>query len=102
MVFQRLEGENLTKVKEEHLKMIARDEDIYKQAVFDIINENPDLTSHPDREWVVKEINARTKEKFDNYVETTFQAHKKVSKLIIFFFISIGYYCNIILGSSRL
>ncbi|KAI6222860.1 hypothetical protein M3Y99_01490500 [Aphelenchoides fujianensis] len=78
LIFQRLEGRHLIESKAEHVRKIEEDQAAYRDTVWRMIQQNPELIYHPDHEAVVRQIVQETKPEFDTLVQTTFTAHRSV------------------------
>uniref|UniRef100_A0A1I8BEM6 Ion_trans_2 domain-containing protein n=1 Tax=Meloidogyne hapla TaxID=6305 RepID=A0A1I8BEM6_MELHA len=81
-VFRLLEGENLKETKVRHLKLIDQNSILYADALWNLVNENPQRYLNYDRELtekeVIKEVLEGTREHFERYVDTVYSAHRSV------------------------
>jgi hypothetical protein len=66
--------------KAKYAKLIEADSDKYADAVWTLIQANPEryLGGELDGNEVINEIKERTKQQFDEYVDTVYSAHRSV------------------------
>lgn len=79
MMFSWLEGGNLVETKARHLQLIDEHSSVYAHAVWHVIQSNPHryLSGEElDGAEVVAEIRERTKQEYDAYVDTVYNAHR--------------------------
>ena len=69
-----------SEAKARHLKLIEADSGLYTDALWTIIQENPEryLSGELSEQEVVREIRERSKPHFDRYVDTVYAAHRSV------------------------
>ncbi|KAF7634699.1 hypothetical protein Mgra_00005847 [Meloidogyne graminicola] len=81
-IFQLLEGENLIETKAKHLNLIDQNSVLYSDALWNLIQNNPERYLKVNKELTEKEaiteILDGTRVHFEKYVDTVYNAHRSV------------------------